>query len=325
VAPEGVNDDAALLAAIAERVADVDTRVAVSGRHYEEERALARRAAEAMPAVAANLRLGGFVRMLGPRSGKPQLVAEFASGGGRVVLKVYGERGHVEGPLQAAWVSAGVRTIPVIDHGDTPTSWLLLPAMDLSPLPPLASSAPLARETTVELARLMAAAHRAPLPSLRSVARLDVAIPPHLRAVAAALRRHGYDVPRSLVDRAVAALGGGGRTTLHGDLGASNVGRRDADGGLLVYDARGYAGDPAFDAARWCARIGDVGLAEECLDAWLAAPGGVDRALARRLLGAELLMEAGVRELVKEEHGTFECGPDGVTGALLAAAARLMG
>jgi aminoglycoside phosphotransferase (APT) family kinase protein len=117
----------------------------------------------------------------------------------------------------------------------------------------------------------------------------------------------------------MAAYGDGRRVHLHGDLFSGNVAFDARDGGLRVIDSCAYLGPPEFDAARWCARVGRAGAVQRLAEGW-AEVERLDGPLLQRLLGLELLMEAGVRELVKIENGLPWDARDAETVALLAAA-----
>lgn len=185
---------------------------------------------------------------------------------------------------------------------------------------------------SAELAALMANAHSVGSAVLGGATSLDTtglqrlsdAVTTHLGGVLVALRRHGYPL-REDWDALVRRLCTSQQPTLlHGDLGGGNVVRDADDGQLRILDSCGYIGPPEFDAARWAARTGGATKSEDVLSTWLANEPGLDEPLTRALLGLELLMEAGVRELVKDEQHQPLNLPDAITEQLLATTNRLL-
>ena len=307
--------------ALADRISDVDARVIGGGRVYEVERTEARLAAETVRIVIRQLGLDCFAHPVGPRSGKPQFVLAFGrwNSDQPVVLKAYGRHEPAEAEVQALWYRAGVPTAKVLAAGNEPTSWLLMPLIDGSTLPSH-DAASTSVETTLELARIMSRAHAVPLPPSCTGDVLFDAIAPHLNAVCGVLRAHRYDIPVVLQEQALEAYRAGSTTVLHGDLAPGNLMVLNSDRSLVLLDARGYRGDAAFDAARWCARSEDATQARRLLDLWCQEEAAIDPELAQRVLAAELLMQAGVREIVKAERG-LPIAHDETTANLVAAAA----
>ncbi|MCD2187865.1 phosphotransferase family protein [Actinomycetospora soli] len=296
---------------IAEQVAGVDARV--QGGPYADEAVEVRRAARFLDTLVERLGLRGPATSLTPPTGKPQYLLRLAdSSGAPVVLKVYGRRRPAEAAVQRVWREHGVPTAKVLAHGDEPVSWLLM--AELPGAPPATGSA----ELTPALARLMAHAHQVDIGAVPGTTRLFDAVARHLRAVAAAAAAHGYPMPEDLTDRSQALMTDGPRLCLHGDLTPVNL--LVEGGSIHVLDTCGYVGPPEFDAARWCARVGGAGRARELLARWLAVETELDATRAAGLLALELVMEAGVREIVKDERGQDASAPDPATEALLAAA-----
>lgn len=241
-------------------------------------------------------------------SGKPQvLLAASSPMHGEVVLKVYGRRRPHEAAVQTWWRQHGVSTVPVLAYGDHPVSWLLMTRVQR-----LNTEQNDALQLTRDLASVMAQAHAAPRRPALPDFTLAHGVARHLRVVSQIATEHGYSIPDGCFDIAEQLYRSGLPVTLHGDLASANL-LQGNDGRICVIDTCGYLGPPEFDAARWCARIGGSRNAESLLDLWIeaapAAPGpstgarpALDRVLARRLLGAELVMEAGVREIVKVER-----------------------
>jgi hypothetical protein len=168
----------------------------------------------------------------------------------------------------------------------------------------------------------MAPAHRIYRADVGRTKALYQGIGVHLRGVLTVAEAHGYTV-RPGIDASANEVTGAGRSTfLHGDLATVNLLQDGAD--VRFLDTCGYTGPPEFDAARWCARVGGSARAEEALERWLEVEAGLDRGLATRLLALELFMEAGVREIIKDERGLPWEDRDHETLALLAAGGRLM-
>ena len=66
-----------------------------------------------------------------------------------------------------------------------------------------------------------------------------------------------------------------------------------------MFDASALLGPPAFDAARWCARLAALSVQPlEAFPRWLATE-GIDDARAYELLAVECILEAGAQELVR--------------------------
>jgi hypothetical protein len=318
--------DTTLRAVLERQVVRVDAR-AVGGGAYEHERTEIRHAVEWVARLRQELALGRFIRSLTPDTGKPQLLLLFdAVDRGPVVLKVYGRPRPSEAAVQRLWWRHGVRVPRVLASGDREVSWLLMEFLPGSTLAQadVADAAGLLRVSR-ELADTMVPAHRVdpgPLNAGRAGQPLTQALPRHLAAVLGALGRHGYPVRTDWSDRAGELYAMGPPVPLHGDLTVRNL--IVGDGGLWLVDSCGYLGPAAFDAARWCARSGGPHRAEAALDAWLRVETGLDPVLASALLGLELLMEAGVRELVKDEQGKPSSARDERTLACVATSDRLL-
>ncbi len=150
------------------------------------------------------------------------------------------------------------------------------------------------------------------------------ALAPHLTVAIGALERHGYDPRRDWPALAPEIYSTDSPTLLHGDLVVGNVIRDAVDGGLLLLDTCGYLGPREFDAARWAARSGGAAESAETLSAWLKVEAGLEPRRAHALLALELAMQAGVRELVKEERGVLWQDHDDMTEQLLQAAEDLL-
>ncbi|MDL5158936.1 phosphotransferase family protein [Actinomycetospora termitidis] len=297
------------------QITRVDARVA--GGPYGHESDEVRRAADALDAIIDHRSLYGPVRDLTPGTGKPQFLLQLADETGTpVVLKVYGRLRPAEAAVQARWCAAGVPTPEIRSSGDEPVSWLLMSV--LSGSPPARERGPL---LTRRLARTMSTAHSVDAHDLSGPVDLASALEKHLAAVTSAAEAHGYRVPRDILGRARTTMSSDLPTCLHGDLSPVNL--MESRDSLHILDTCGYFGPAEFDAARWCARVGGADGAERELGRWLTEERGLDPERARTLLGLELIMEAGVREIIKDERGD-DAGPrDSVTDALLAAADRL--
>jgi Phosphotransferase enzyme family len=306
-----------LKAAIGRQIAQVERRVRGGWDLYAGERDEIRRAAAATAHLVARLGLGPFRELLNEGSGKPQLLLAFQTGGADVVLKIYGRRRPNEAAVQRLWSGRGVPVVPVLACGDEPVSWLLMPFIDGRP-PALDAS------LTAEVAAAAAAAHAVYRPGTGLRLSLLDGVKVHLDRVVVALDRHGYPPPAGWSALAGRWYPAGRPTLLHGDLAPVNL-IRTAAGRLLLLDTCGYTGPAEFDAARWAARVGGAGGAVAELEAWLRVETGLDAPTARRLLGLELLMEAGVRELVKQERGEDWRPRDDLTTRYLAASAELLG
>jgi len=319
-----------LASVVAERTADVDRRVRRGGRVYRSEVLEIRRAAAALEVLVPELDLGDFVGPVGGRSGKPQLLLRFTGPRDEhLVLKVYGTKVPAEAVVQSTWHAGGVPVVPVLRSGDEPTSWILMPLVD--GVPPLLETTAGAVWLTQGLATHMAMAHRCSFAQDPAFTRLGEAISPHLRVAVEELRRRGFPVTVEHHAAAAACLDEGTPSVLHGDLAPTNLLVEVADDRgrptrVRILDARGYLGDVSFDGARWAARCGGPSVARRCLEEWMAIEPGVDERLALRMLGSELLMQAGVAELIKREGSAPGPGVDPApTAASLAAAEDLLG
>lgn len=296
---------------------------------YAWEAAEVRVAARYVPQLRRRLGLGQLLRDLTPATGKPQFLFVFDAGGalgpgveepGPVVLKVYGRRRPGEAALQSYWHSRGLPTPAVHRFADEPVSWLLMAYEAATPVS-IGSSDDLLGLTR-ELASIMAAVHAEGIVPVTGSRYLGQGVLPHLEAVTASLARHGYRLPCRWHEGAEAVYRSGKPVSLHADLFPGNLLRTTS--GLQLVDSCGYLGDPGFDAARWAVRVGtDECPPEEVWEAWLAVERELDRAVAWRMLAVESLMQAGVREIVKDERGEPAGTEDPVTLSLLAAAERL--
>jgi hypothetical protein len=211
-----------------------------------------------------------------------------------VVLKVYGRLRPNEAAVQRLWWQEGVATVQILASGDDPVSWLLMPYV--TGVVPFPADEP---ALTVAVARIMTEAHSIYCANVGSPRDLYAGVGGHLRNVLAVAKRHRYTVPSDV--NAAEIMRSGTPTFLHGDLTPLNLLRGPS--GLQILDTCGYTGPAEFDAARWCARLGGSHGAVEVLERWLDIETTLDSRLAYRLLGLELLMEGGVREIIKEERG----------------------
>jgi hypothetical protein len=297
-----MGSDRRLWNAIREQIEQVDQRVMGGGGAYAAEREEIRRASATLKQLCTRLGLVEFLHSLNPGVGRPQLLLGFRSVQyGRVVLKVYGRIRPNEAAVQGFWARAGVPVVEVLAAGDDPVSWLLMPMISGS-IPKLTNPTALTRT----LAEIMTTAHALFSPEVGDPRDLHMGIADHLRIVLDALTRHNYSIPDDWECAAQQFYCSGSSTFLHGDLTSKNL-LQEPGGRLRLLDTCGYTGPAEFDAARWCARIGCGHHAVALLETWLNTEPGLDTHLAHRLLGLELLMEAGVRELRKEErHDSWE-------------------
>lgn len=308
------------------QVVRVRDRVVAGGRVYAHEIAEAELAARRVDELRESLELGEFIESLTPWTDKPQFLLVFHSPtDGRRVLKVYGRRRPGEALTQRAWRAHGVPTVEVQLSGDEPTSWMVM-----TPLPStvVALTGVETCDMSTTLAAEMAVAHligldvlnNTPAPTRTSLVTLARALELHLGAVEVALVGHGYRPVPQWREHCAELTSVPSPTLLHGDLAAANLLRDVGDGRIVVLDSCGYVGPAEFDAARWAARVGGPDRCHQVLEAWLAVDGSLDEELCLGLLGLELFMEAGVRELVKEERRRPVSYPDQQTLALLATA-----
>ncbi len=300
-----------------EQIRQVDARVDGAEGTYSGERDEIRRAVAFVDELCGRLGLGELKRDLNLGIGKPQLLLVMRDARGeRVVLKVYGRLRPNEAAVQRLWWEEGVATVQVLDSGDDPVSWLLMPYVTgIVPAPPDEPA------LTADIARIMVAAHRIHRTNVGSPRDLYTGVGVHLRKVLAAATKHDYAVPSDVDVQAAEAMRSGVPTFLHGDLAPVNLLRGSE--GLRILDTCGYTGPAEFDAARWCARVGGSRGAVERLAQWLDVETALDPDLAHRLLGLELLMEAGVREIVKDERGLPWAKRDDETQRLLRLGAEL--
>jgi hypothetical protein len=309
--------DPTLIDEISEHIRQVDLRTARGDGTYSHERDEIRLAADLVEVLHRRLGLGTFLRSLSPGTGRPQLLLLFESDHhGPVVLKVYGRRRPNEAAVQRLWADAGISTIPIIQSGDDPSSWLLMPFIKASRVGGVDTSTEDWLRLGHDLARVIAVAHRTFSASIVEPLQLCDGIGRHLEGAVRALERHGYRPPDGWRMKAQQFHTSGSPTLLHGDLTPVNL-MRKRTGQLVFFDTCGYTGPAEFDAARWCARVGGSIGSFPALHEWCCVETGLDRELAEQLLGLELLMEAGVRELRKEELGRPWESPDRETRDLL--------
>ena len=300
------------------QIRQVDARVDGAGGAYAAEREEIRRAVAFVDCLCERLGLNECERDLNPGTGKPQLLLLMCDAQGeRVVLKVYGMQRPNEAPVQGLWANEGVATVRVLDSGDDPVSWLLMPY--LSGIAPAQADGP---ALTVDVAHIMSVAHGIYRANVGRPQELYAGVGMHLRRVLAAATRHDYAVPPDVDINAAQLMSSGVPTFLHGDLTTANLLR--GSNGLRILDTCGYTGPAEFDAARWSARVGGSLGAIEVLNHWLGVETALDPRLARRLLGLELLMQAGVREIVKEERGLPWTERDDETQRLLCLGTKLI-
>lgn len=285
---------AAALAAQAEQVA---RRVSGGGNLYATDIVAFDRASAMIDMLRRQLNLGAFLETLNVSSGKAQLLLAFESDRGDVVIKIYGKVRPNEAAVQAFWAQGGISVVPVLARGDEPVSWLLMPFV-VSTCPDAADLIALTRE----VAQVMRPAHGMYQPSLGSPNSLRSGVGEHLATVLSVAERHGYQLPLECRSRALQLYDSGIPCLLHGDLVPRNL-LRAPSGQLLMIDTCGYTGPPEFDAARWCARMGGPEASVDLLRIWMGSEPDLDVDLAYALLGVELLMQAGVYEIVKDESG----------------------
>jgi hypothetical protein len=298
------------------------------GLSSADDERLLDKAVAALPEIVAGLALGPYKEEV-VADHKPRLLLRFGRGelrladslGGDVVLKVYGEVGRAEGPLQHRWHTAGV-PVPSLMFGDLAgCTWL---ALEHLPITSVTSQSRRARlDVTRQVAALAAVAHDARFSDGLSLRVLDEVMVGRLARCVAALREAGFDVGE-LGDRAITAYSTRTSSPLHGDLALENVGYVDRR--LVLFDASALMGDPSLDAARWCARTSNAQIGpEELLDCWLHVETALDRETARSMLAAECLFEAGAR-IVMNLEGYRSVPPDlSTVPQLVSTARRLLG
>ena len=303
----GVTDDKALDSELRAHVARVRRRNELTSGAYPDESEEVRMAAAHVRRLRTELGLGRFVCSLTSRGAKPRFLLVFQLPPyGEVVLKAYGRPRPGEVHLERLWGRRGVPTVDILDADSTPDTWMLMRRLPLAPLTTEPLRGALLPELTDGVARLVVAAHSvADLSPEADALRLGYrlsgpAVQKHLEAVSRSLVGHGYRLP-AISEQLIRAHAGAAHP-LHGDLGLGNVVRDARDGQLRLLDASAYVGPREFDAARWAARLGGAEYGEALLERWLSIESGLDRDRARLLLGGEMLMEAGVREIIKDEQ-----------------------
>lgn len=308
--------------AIQEYVEAVERRIEQGGGGYSEEIGEIRIAASRVKAIHADLGLGDFVKSIRRPTGKPQLLLVFKAGAINpanpeqpLVLKVYGRSRPGEGLTQHALTSSGA-VVPTLRFSDKPNSWLLMEYLDV---PNLEDKLPCSNLPSTYWTQKVAAAtasfsRDAPSSYARSQT-LDRAIFRHLDIVTKSLVSHGYSVPADWAEDAHETYGLGTPAGLHNDLFPGNVlviGENSSQPQVMFVDSSsdGCVGDRAFDAARWIVRMAATGAPEKIAalidvhkQAWLAGDPNVNRQLLDRMIATELLMQAGVVEIVKAENG----------------------
>jgi hypothetical protein len=266
----------------------------------DDERLLTR-ALAALPSIVGDLELGAY-RGEVVADHKPRLLLRFgrgelrlsASGCIDVVLKVYGETGRAEGPLQHRWHDAGL-PVPSLAFGErAECNWLALEHLSMWPVAPDSPGSRVA--VTRQVAAVASLAHDARFSEGLVLRSLDRVIVGRLNRCVNSLREAGFSV-RELGDRAMDVYSTTDRFPLHGDLALDNIGC--VDGKLIVFDASALVGDRSLDAARWCARTSNEEIGPvELLDCWLDVETVLDAKMARLMLAAECLLEAGSRVLM---------------------------
>lgn len=310
---------------MAGQIERVDSRI-ISGvaPQYAAERDHVRIAANRVLCLQRELGLGRFLGPVGHVKSKPQFLLGFQTEQGRAVLKVYGRARASESLSQRIWSSAGVPVPSLYSFDNTPTSWLLMEYLDGEPLYLPGQGLARMEDFTTQLAHVMAQAHGVSddpvLVSSEDWPRLEQELTKHLSAVLPSLLRHGYHHGLAWPAILEKACRTEHPVILHGDLAGANVLRCRSDQELALIDICGYLGPREFDAARWAARSGGALKAHLLLELWLQLRPDFDRRRALAFLGLELLMEAGVREIVKDEIGESPDADDAGTIALILAA-----
>src|SRR5437870_6999610 len=314
-----------LMQVLQRQVGAVDRRVRNSGMYLHEADEI-RRAAEQVPSLRRALGLGYFVRSLTPSTGKQQFLLVFQpQDADLVVLKVYGRKRPGEGAIQRIWRAAGARCAIALDNGDDPTSWLLMRVVAGHNLLDEKLAGPRLQQVTTELGRTLQAAHAVRGVRVAAAKPLVDGVSNHLVNVVAALERHGYRAPSGWLGLARDMYESGRGAILHGVLYPGHVMRDAVDGGLRLLDACAYVGDPSFDAARWAVRTGEPEHLNAAIEAWGRGEPDIDPVVATGMLGVEALMQAGVRELVKEEKALDWAGRDPTTAAFADYSAQVLG
>lgn len=306
-------------------IANVRRRVENAANLYRGEIAEGERAADRVLDLQKSLGLGAFKRSLTPDTGKPQFLLVFDRDGAEVVLKAYGRTRPGEGALQYRWTQAGAPCVPTLAWADEPTSWLLMtlvPGHDLSQ--ELTNDPGRSVPRTVELAAVMQQLSYSTGTDYAGARSLVDGVLIHLDAVVMSLTAHRYTLPPGWREHAIRTYCSGRALPLHGDLFGGNVRVQaqpgPSSGQLLVIDTCGYVGDPAFDAARWTVRTADpseTGSLAAVADAWREGADTLDERVFAGHLAVEALMQAGVREIVKDEQGLPWHERDAGTLALL--------
>jgi hypothetical protein len=251
----------------------------------------------AAPGLVSDLSLGTYAGMLASDS-KPRLLLRFLTTdvaslrhtGTPVILKIYGDKPRGEGPLLSEWGRRGI-SVPRLETGVTEfCSWILMEEMHSAPM--ILNSSNECLELTDILSSWAPVMHL-PAHYLRPVLRdLRAVMLPRWVISKQALQRTGRAIPDTWEARAAELYDGGIQRPLHGDLAPANIGVTEM-GVAVVFDASALLGPPAFDAARWSARL--AAFATPPLDVfrrWLQAE-PFDDPRSYELLAMECMLEAG--------------------------------
>lgn len=331
------SDPPSLEAALDQHMEQVLRRFHNAGGVYPKDVEQAEAAVRNVITLRNELGLGEYIGNLKPNSGTPQLLLIFERGrfeageADEMVLKVYGRQRPSQGYLQHRWTQLGMPVVPTLAHGDEPTSWLLMEpvgGVDLSE--ELQRYPERLHDRTRELAAVVGELALSTPTTFPGSQSLKDGIFRHLRVVTKVLIQHGYAVPDDWEVHAEAAYDSGRKFALHGDLTGANVRVRPqvdrtknppTDLAVLDSAADGCVGAPEFDGARWAARRGDPRdprTYEALCAAWMEGSRlHLDAATLRGHLAVELLMRAGVVEIVKSERGVPWHDRDPKTLALL--------
>lgn len=314
---------------IHQQVDSVVRRVNNGGGAYQEEIREVQVASENLLKIRRRLGLGELTSNLTPNTGKPQFLLGFQRTPGsreQVVLKVYGSVRPGEGLTQVVLTKGGAPVIPTRLYGNSPVSWLLMDRVkgrDLTEVIAKGDST-LVNETR-RIASAMEPFHELAPREYPGVQSLEDAILRHLDAVVAPLKDHGYETPMDWREHAVTTYNAGQKVGLHNDLFSGNVFVGENSQLYILDSAADHCvGDPAFDAARWIARSvsnlnpKEMWSAKRALTrSWLDGEPGLDPTILDQMIAVELLMQAGVVEIVKDEKGLPSVERDSKTLKLL--------